>query len=148
MQVLDESCTEVFLFEKKQAYFSKTGREMPKELEEEAKIEKANGAKASRDHGNKHFNKVGFTGSQNKKMIARWATDDQLLNQIVKHQKQQKNRAEDVFGRMGQKVLEQVSMLKNLGEYKALLQNDDWYAYQAEMQQRNSSAQWEDDSEF
>lgn len=48
---------------------------MPKELVEEAKIAKANGAKASRDHGNKHFNKVGFTGSQVKKVIPRWAAD-------------------------------------------------------------------------
>ena len=63
-QVLDESCTEVFLIEKKQAYMSKTGREMPLKLVEEAKVEKANGAKADRDLGNKHFTKVGFTQSQ------------------------------------------------------------------------------------
>jgi hypothetical protein len=127
---------------------SKTGRDMPRELVEEAKIAKANGAKASRDHGNKHFNKVGFTGSQVKKVIPRWAADQQLLNQIWKHQKQQDTKAEDIFGRMVPKVLEQVSILKLLGEYKDLMLSDNWYAYHADMQQRNSSAQWEDDSEF
>ena len=60
-QVLDESCTEVFLIEKKSKYLSKTGREMPQKLIEEAKIDKANGAKADRNLGNKHFTKVGFT---------------------------------------------------------------------------------------
>jgi len=49
---------------------------------------------------------------------------------------------------MDPKVLEQVSILKLLGEYKDLMLSDNWYAYNAEMQQRNSSAQWEDDSEF
>lgn len=36
---------------------------MPRHLEEEAKNEKHNGAKAQRDLGMKHFTKVGFTAS-------------------------------------------------------------------------------------
>lgn len=47
--MLEESCTEVFLIEKKNEFKSKNGRIMPNCLVEKVIEEKHKGAKASRD---------------------------------------------------------------------------------------------------
>lgn len=80
LKVLDESCTEVFLIEKQNEYETQNGRSMPSHLEQQAKAEKHNGAKAKRDHGMKHFTKVAFTQGDTTKPVPRWAADPRLLN--------------------------------------------------------------------
>ena len=42
----------------------------------------------------------------------------------------------------------QVNIVRLLAEYKDLMNSSNWNAHQAELAQRNSSADWNDDSEF
>jgi len=57
---------------------------MPGHLIDKAIEDKHNGVKSSRDHGMKHFNKVGYAGYESKH-IPRWASDTELLNKMIKH---------------------------------------------------------------
>lgn len=53
-------------------------------MEEQARKDHHNGAKATRDRGMKYFNKVGIT--EEGRQIPRWAANKDLLNTIIKAQ--------------------------------------------------------------
>lgn len=63
MQVFKEDATEVYLIEQKKNYaINQVDDSIPEEVENRFILQKKSGALASRNHGLKHLNKVGYIG--------------------------------------------------------------------------------------
>ena len=91
----------------------------------------------------KYFNKVGFVGGD-QKIVPRWAADDELLARTLLYQNE-KMEPEQIFGRFDARMLKDQTILN------AAFSNNETGSALATCkigEERGSSAEWNDDSEF
>ena len=93
MQIYPEDATEVYLIEQRQNYQSnQIDGSVPQNVLDMFTKQKKDGAKATRNRELKHFNKVGYSGFD-QKPIPRWAADAELTDKIARHQGTKANLA-------------------------------------------------------
>lgn len=102
MKVYEENATEVFIIEQKKNLVTGIPLEdsVPQFLVDTFRIQKKDGAQATRNRGYKHLTKVGFCGDDSKP-VPRWATDPETVQKIAQYQKtNHRDLADKVFGRL------------------------------------------------
>ena len=100
--VVHENADENLMIEATAEWKARTGKiyetPPPSYINDFVSLKKIQGQQSQRVNGNKHFNKVGYIGADNK-IVPRWAADDEKLARVIAHQKATVN-PESIFGRL------------------------------------------------
>ena len=116
----------------------------PWSVSEEAKLKVQDGAKSTRNKGLKHFNKVGYMGHELKE-VPRWACSDEAILKVVEYQKKRGPEYLQVFGFLKPKYVQQTFKLQTVFRKGT---NFESYFDVLDLDERGSSANWNDDGEF
>lgn len=114
----------------------------PKSVTEEAKRKVQDGAKSDRYKGLKHFNKVGYMGNDLKE-VPRWACSDEAILKVINYQQRREAEYLQVFGLLKPSYVQETFITS-----KIFSKGTDATSYLDMMDERGSSKNWNDESEF